>query len=229
MTKPARAAESGKPARAAESGKPARAAESGKRGRFIVFEGGEACGKSTQARRLAERLGALFTFEPGATEVGRSVREIVLGPDTRQLDTRAEALLIAADKAQHVQAVLEPALASGRDVVCDRYVDSALAYQGHGRGLDLEQLRQVLDFATGGLRPDLVLLLEVPDAVADARLGGQRDRLEAESAAFHRRVRDGFRTLAGADPTRWAVVDGEGSIDEVSARIDRILHERLDP
>jgi dTMP kinase len=199
-----------------------------RRGRFIAFEGGEACGKSTQARLLATRLNALFTFEPGATELGRRVREIVLGPDTGHLDARAEALLIAADKAQHVRAIVEPALAEGRDVVCDRFVDSAVAYQGYGRGLDLDQLRKVLDFATGGLRPDLVVLLEVPDRIAEARLGGQRDRLEAESAAFHRRVRDGFRTLAGADPTRWAVVDGEGSIEEVSARIDWILRERLD-
>jgi dTMP kinase len=199
------------------------------RGRFIVFEGGEACGKSTQARLLADRLGAVFTFEPGATEIGRLVRQIVLGPDTDQLDARAEALLIAADKAQHVRTIVEPALAQGHDVVCDRFVDSAIAYQGYGRGLDLDELRHVLDFATGGLRPDLVILLEVPDHIAEARLGGQRDRLEAESVAFHRRVRDGFRTLAGADPTRWAVVDGEGSIEEVAARIDWILHERLDP
>jgi dTMP kinase len=197
------------------------------RGRFIVFEGGEACGKSTQARRLADRLGALFTFEPGATDLGQVMRQIVLDHDNGHLDARAEALLIAADKAQHVVSIVEPALAAGRDVVCDRFVDSALAYQGFGRGLGLEQLEQVLTFATGGLRPDLVLLLEVPDSVADVRLGGQRDRLEAESQSFHRRVRDGFRTLAGADPERWAVVDGEGSIDEVSARIDRILAERL--
>jgi dTMP kinase len=198
------------------------------RGRLIVFEGGEACGKSTQARRLAERLGALFTFEPGATELGQLMRQIVLDPDTHHLDARAEALLIAADKAQHVRTIIEPALAAGRDVVCDRFVDSALAYQGFGRGLDLEELERVLDFATGGLRADLVLLLEVPDDVADLRLGGQRDRLEAESVAFHQRVREGFRSLAGADPKRWAVVDGEGSIEEVSARINWVLHERLD-
>jgi dTMP kinase len=198
------------------------------RGRFIVFEGGEACGKSTQARLLAARLDALFTFEPGATELGQLMRQIVLDPDTHHLDARAEALLIAADKAQHVQDIIEPALASGRDVVCDRFVDSALAYQGFARGLDLEQLEGVMEFATGGLRADLVLLLEVPDAVADARLGKQRDRLESESAAFHRRVRDGFRSLAGADPKRWAVVDGDGSIEEVSARIDWVLRERLD-
>src|SRR6478672_10595391 len=100
------------------------------RGRFIVFEGGEACGKSTQARRLADRRGALFTFEPGATDLGKQMRAIVLDPATKSLDARAEALLIAADKAQHVWAVIEPALAAGRDVVCDRFVDSALAYQG---------------------------------------------------------------------------------------------------
>jgi len=198
------------------------------RGRFIVFEGGEACGKSTQARLLAQRLDALFTFEPGATELGKIMRQIVLDHDTHHLDARAEALLIAADKAQHVRAIIEPALDAGRHVVCDRFVDSALAYQGFGRGLDLEELERVLDFATGGLRGDLVFLLDVSDHVADARLGSQRDRLESESAAFHRRVREGFRTLAGADPKRWAVVDGEGSIDEVSARIDGILHERLD-
>ena len=197
------------------------------RGRFVVLEGGEACGKSTQARLLAGRLDALFTFEPGATELGQLIRRIVLDPESHHLDARAEALLIAADKAQHVRAIIEPALVSGRDVVCDRFVDSALAYQGFGRGLDLEQLERVLDFATGGLRPDLVLLLEVSDGIADARLGGQRDRLEAESAAFHRRVRDGFRSLASADPKRWAVIDGEGSIEEVSARIDWVLHERL--
>ena len=198
------------------------------RGRFIVFEGGEACGKSTQARRLADRLDALFTFEPGATDLGRLIREIVLDHDNHHLDARAEALLIAADKAQHVRSIIEPTLAAGRDVVCDRFVDSALAYQGFGRGLDLPQLGQVLAFATGGLQPDLILLLEVPDSVADARLGGQRDRLEAESQSFHRRVRDGFRTLAGADPEHWAVIDGEGAVDEVSARIDWILAERLD-
>src|SRR4029078_118899 len=113
------------------------------RGRFIVLEGGEACGKSTQARRLADRLGALFTFEPGATDLGKQMREIVLDPEKKSLDARAEALVIAADKAQHVSAVIEPALAAGRDVVCDRFVDSALAYQGFGRGLHLGHLQQV--------------------------------------------------------------------------------------
>jgi dTMP kinase len=199
------------------------------RGRFIVFEGGEASGKSTQAKRLALRRSALFTFEPGATDLGAVVRQIVLDPATTHLDERAEALLIAADKAQHVRQVIEPALAVGRDVVCDRFVGSALAYQGYGRGLDLAALGAVLQFATGGVVPDVVLLLEVPDDVAHARLGSRRDRLEAESDRFHQRVRDGYRALAGADPERWAVIDGDGTPDEVAARIEWVLHERLDP
>lgn len=197
------------------------------RGRFVVFEGGEACGKSTQARLLAERLGARFTFQPGATAIGAELRRLLLDPATVGLDPRAEALLIAADKAQHVREVIEPALAAGHDVVCDRYVASSLAYQGYGRGLDLDDLRRVLHYATGGLEPDLTVLLEVDVLVADARLGAGRDRFEGEGLDFHRRVRDGFRALAAAAPERWAVVDGEGTIDEVAARIDWVLGERL--
>ena len=194
----------------------------------MVFEGGEACGKSTQARALAYSLGAIFTFEPGATELGAWVRNVVLDPATRSLDARAEALLIAADKAQHVAEIIEPALAAGRSVVCDRYVASAIAYQGYGRGLDIASLSSALAFATGGLVPDLTILLEVPDATAQARLGSKRDRLEAETAAFHRRVSDGFRALAAADPIGWLVVDGAGTVEEVSARLRWLLRERLD-
>ena len=156
------------------------------------------------------------------------MRRIVLDPTTERLDARAEALLYAADKAQHVAEVVAPHLAAGRDVVCDRYVASALAYQGYARGLDLADLGTVLRFATRDLVPDLVILLEVSDSVASARLGSSLDRLEGESAAFHQRVRDGFRSLAGADPLRWAVVDGEGPVDEVAHRIDWIIQERID-
>lgn len=197
-------------------------------GLFIVFEGGDATGKSTQARLLADRLDAFFTYEPGATSLGEVMRRIVLDPATEHLDARSEALLYAADKAQHVAEVVRPQLAAGRDVVCDRYVASALAYQGYGRGLDLPDLQTVLRFATGGLRPDLVLLLEVSDSVASARLGGTLDRLEGETTAFHQRVRDGFRALAGEDPQCWAIVDGEGSIDEVCHRVEWIVRERID-
>ncbi len=138
------------------------------RGRFIVFEGGEGCGKSTQAARLAEDLGALLTREPGDTQIGAALRALLLDPAT-VITPVTEALLMAADRAEHVAAVVEPALSSGQDVVCDRYVGSSVAYQGHGRGLDVEQIRTTSAWATGGLEPDLVLLLEVPAAVAAAR------------------------------------------------------------
>ncbi len=188
------------------------------RGRFIVFEGGEACGKSTQAARLADDLGAVLTREPGGTDLGRRIREIFLDPAAAGLTPRAEALLVAADRAQHVAEVVEPALARGDDVVSDRYVASSLAYQGYGRGLDVEHVRQMSVWATGGLDPDVVILLEVPEEVAAARLQG-RDRMEAAGDEFHRRVAEGYRRLAEADPGRWLVVDGTGSVDEVAARV----------
>ena len=188
------------------------------RGRFIVFEGGEASGKSTQAARLAADLDAVLTREPGGTDVGRRIREIFLDPAVADLNPRAEALLVAADRAQHVADVVEPALLAGRDVVSDRYVPSSLAYQGHGRGLDVEHVRQMSVWATGGLEPDVVILLEVPLDVAAERLQA-RDRMEAAGDEFHSRVREGYRHMAAAEPERWLVVDGTGPVDEVAARV----------
>jgi dTMP kinase len=194
-------------------------------GRFVVFEGGEGSGKSTQARVLAERWGALLTFEPGDSAVGQRLREILLSPETGDLDVRAEALLMAADRAHHVATVIRPALLRGRDVVCDRYVGSSVAYQGHGRGLDPHHVAALSAFATDDLRPDVVVLLEVPEAVAAERLAaaGTPDRLEAAGAEFHRRVAEGYRVQAAADPNRWITVDGDGPIDEVAARVDAAL------
>ena len=189
------------------------------RGRLIVFEGGEASGKSTQARLLAADLGAVLTHEPGGTAAGRRVREVVLDPAVGELSARAEALLMAADRAQHVAEVIEPALARGADVVSDRFTPSSLAYQGFGRGLDLDELRRLSDWATGGLDPDLVVLLEVPVDVVRRRQGRRPDRMEAEDDAFHSRVAEGYRRLAAAEPGRWVVVDGTGEIDEVAARV----------
>ena len=189
------------------------------RGRFIVFEGGDACGKSTQAARLAADLGALLTRQPGGTAIGSAIRAIVLDPANTALDDRSEALLYAADKAQHVHEVIGPALCRGEDVVCDRYVASSLVYQGRGRGLDLARLAGVLDWATSSLAPDLVLLLEVSDAVMHERLGDARDRLEALPPEFHTRVREGFRSLAASDPGRWVTIDAAGSVDEVAALV----------
>ena len=195
------------------------------RGRFIVFEGGEGAGKSTQAAGLADRLGAVLTREPGDTELGGRIRELVLGDG--DLDDRAEALLIAADRAQHVAEVIEPALAAGRHVVCDRYIGSSIAYQGYGRGLDVDIVRAVSGWAAGGLWPDLVLLLQVPAEVAAVRTGSARDRIEAAGDDFHRRVETGFAEQADEEPDTWVRVDGSGSLEEVARRCDDAVRDVL--
>ena len=189
------------------------------RGRLIVFEGGEASGKSTQARLLAAELGAVLTREPGGTAVGKRVRDVVLDPDVAELSARAEALLMAADRAQHVAEVVEPALARGDDVVSDRFAPSSLAYQGFGRGLDLDELRRLSAWATAGVEPDLVVLLDVPPEVGRARRGSRPDRMEAEDDAFHRRVAEGYRQLAAADADRWVIIDGTADVETVWARV----------
>ena len=196
------------------------------RGRLIALEGGERSGKSTQARLLAERLGAVLTHEPGGTALGRRIRELVLDPAADAPVPRAEALLLAADRAQHVAEVVRPALAQGRDVVTDRFSGSTLAYQGHGRGLDVDQLASLSRWAADGVEPDVVVLLDVPAAVAAARHGPSDDRMEAEDAAFHERVAAGYRALAAADPA-WTVVDGRGSVEEVAARVAEAVRDRL--
>lgn len=193
------------------------------RGRLIVLEGGEGSGKSTQARLLAERLDALLTRQPGGTEIGANIRAIVLadsGTDTdRALTDRAEALLMAADRAQHVETVIEPALVSGRHVVCDRYIGSSIAYQGYGRGLDVDVIRSISGWAAGGLWPDLTVLLDVSEETARARIGDARDRIEAAGDAFHRRVVEGFAAQALDEDDWWITVDGEGDPDEVHDRV----------
>lgn len=192
-------------------------------GRLIAFEGADASGKSTQARRLGERLGVLVTFQFGATDIGGEIRSIVLDPTNDLLDDRAEALLIIADKAQHVAEIVGPALAIDDTVISDRFTASTLAYQGYGRGLDLELLRSMMDFATHGLDPDLTVLLDVDLEVARERLGEQMDRIEGAGAAFHQRVRHGYLELAAADPDRWVVIDAGGTVDEVGARVDEAV------
>jgi len=190
---------------------------------FIALEGGEGTGKSTQARLLADAVGALLTHEPGGTDVGRVIRGLVLDPDGAPLDARTEALLMLADRAEHVASVIRPALASGRTVVCDRFSGSTLAYQGYGRGLDLDGLAAMSRWAAGGLEPDVVVLLDV----AVGRRAGVPDRMESEAAAFHQRVVEGYRALAAGDPTRWVVVDGSGTVEEVAALVLKAVHERL--
>ena len=194
-----------------------------------MFEGGEGCGKSTQAAILASSLGAVLTREPGGTAAGEHIRELLLDPTLPPVVPRAETLLMLAARAQHVDEVIAPALAAGRDVVCDRFSGSTIAYQGHGRGLDPGELAGLSRWAAGGLEPGLVVLLRVPPDVAAARrasrsLGGAgTDRIEGEAAAFFARIDAGFDQLAAADPGRWRVVDGAGSVDEVAARVAGVV------
>jgi dTMP kinase len=195
--------------------------------RFIALEGGEGSGKSTQAHRLATWLDARLTREPGGTEIGSQLRQILLDPRTVGLSARAEALMMAADRAQHIDEVVTPALEAGRHVVSDRFVGSSIAYQGYGRGLDPDEVLRISQWACHGVWPDLVVLLDVSVEVASARLGDERDRFEREEEGFHRRVADGFRSLAAADPGQWAVVDGEADEDEVAARVRDVVANRL--
>ncbi|HET6963766.1 MAG TPA: dTMP kinase [Acidimicrobiales bacterium] len=203
------------------------------RGRFIVFEGGEGCGKSTQSALLASSLGAVLTREPGGTAAGELIRRLLLDPSLPPVVPRAETLLMLAARAQHVEEVIEPALAAGRDVVCDRFSGSTVAYQGYGRGLDPGELARLSHWAAGGLEPDLVILLQVPPDVAlDRRAarteaGAGPDRFEGEVSAFFARIDDGFSRLAGEDPDRWRVVDGTGPVEAVAARVVEVVREAL--
>lgn len=196
-------------------------------GRLIAVEGVDASGKSTQARMLADSLGAEFTFQFGATGVGKVIRDVLLDPANDSVDDRTEALLIIADKAQHVAETVRPSLEAGRDVVTDRFTASTLAYQGYGRGLDLDELTAMMRFATGGLVPDLNVLMDLPPEQAWQRLGPSVDRFEGQGLQFLDRVRSGYLALAGADPERWTVVDAAGTTDEVAARVLTAVRGRL--
>jgi dTMP kinase len=193
---------------------------------FIAFEGGEGAGKSTQVRRLqewltSEGLVARATFEPGATPSGAGIRAIVLDRAHTGISPRSEALLYAADRAQHVHDVLRPALEAGEIVITDRFVDSSLAYQGAGRTIPLDEVRTLSRWATQGLLPDLTVLLDLPPEVGLARARGRAvaDRLESESLEFHQRVRQTFLALAEAEPDRYLVIDARLTPDETAARI----------
>lgn len=195
-------------------------------GRFIVFEGGEGCGKSTQASLLAASLDALLTREPGGTVIGSAIRALLLDPATVGLDPVAEALLMAADRAQHLAEVVRPTLASGRHVVSDRFVGSSVAYQGHGRELG-DLVAELNRPVVGATQPDLVVLLDVAADVAAGRLDRDLDRFEQEDGGFHARVRAGFRSQADADPDRWVVVDGARPVDDVAAAVRAVVRDRL--
>ena len=195
---------------------------------YIAFEGAEGCGKSTQARRLGEALDAELTRETGGTRIGQRLRAILHDTGVTDLDDHAETLIVAADRAQHLAEVVRPALAAGRHVVSDRSVYSTLAYQGYGRGLPVDEVRSINEWAIADTWPDLVVLLTVPDEVTARRMSKRElDRFEQAGDEFHRRVQNGFAEMAAADPTRWVVVDASGPVDDVSATIRQAVLERL--
>jgi dTMP kinase len=200
------------------------------RGRLIALEGVDGCGKSTQAVLLAGALDALSTAEPGATQLGATLRTLLLDPGLPPVSERAEALLMAADRAQHVAEVVRPALEEGRWVVTERFSGSTLAYQGYGRGLDLAELRRLVLWAAAGITPDLTVLLDLPSDAARRRLDlGRADRLERLPAAFHERVHAGYRALADAEPESWVVIDATGDVDAVARQVLAVVSERLGP
>jgi len=192
-------------------------------GVFVCFEGGEGSGKSTQSALLAERLEARghvvrLTFEPGDTPVGVEMRRIVLSPETGELSHRTEMLLYAADKAEHVDTVVLPALERGQVVITDRYVDSTLAYQGAGRDLDVNEVEEVARWATGDIRPHLTVVLDVDPRDGLRRFEG-RDRIEAEGLEFHDRARKLFLDLAAADPDHYLVLDARDDRDAIAGQV----------
>jgi dTMP kinase len=205
---------------------------------FITFEGIDGCGKSTQMRMLASELRlrgleVVTTREPGGTPLGTGVRKLLLDTE-EQVDPLAELLLYAADRAQHVRALVRPALDSGHVVLSDRYADATAAYQGAGRGFPSELISELIALATGGLMPDLTLIFDLTvdesqrRAQHRTRKGIEKDRLDAEDAAFHTRVRDAYLKIAAAEPERVRVIDASGSVQETHAQVMRIVMPLLE-
>jgi dTMP kinase len=198
-------------------------------GRFIVLEGGEGVGKSTQVVELTRRLRAHGcrvheTREPGGTQLGTAIRGVLLHSDD-PLDVHAELLLLLADRAQHVAEVIRPRVAAGEIVVCDRFVPSTLAYQGAARGVGVEIVEELSAWAAQGVTPDLVIVLDLPDEIAEARVAKERDRLERAGDEFHAKVRAAYRELAAS--RGWALVGALGPPDEVAARVWKVVEPIL--
>ncbi len=202
---------------------------------FITFEGPEGSGKSTQIRLLAEFMRARglsveVVREPGGTPIGDQVRHVLHDTANTAMSPEAEVLLYSASRAQLVSQRIRPSLAAGRIVLCDRYADSTMAYQGYGRGLDLGMLAALTEIATGGLKPDLTLLLDLDVSAGLSRRrvrGEEMNRLDLEAVAFHERVREGYRLLANADPERWVRIQADRPVDVVAADIREAVLARL--
>lgn len=195
---------------------------------YIALEGLEGCGKSTHTKRLGEHLNAVITREPGGTRIGTLLRAILADPENNDLDRRTEALLMAADRAQHMAEIIKPALDRGQHVVSDRSIYSTLAYQGYGRQLGTEALLSISTWALNDRLPDLVIYIDVPTDVLNARLAKRDlDRFEREGADFFARIAEGFRELRAADPERWIIIDGTVPKDDVEAAIRTQVNDRL--
>ena len=201
---------------------------------FITLEGPEGSGKSTQIKRLAKRLEAMgypviTTREPGGTPIGDQIRQVLVRMENKELHPRTEILLFLAARAQLVEQLIKPALQDGKIILCDRYGDSTLAYQGYGHGLDLEQLRQMLGFATDHLKPDMTILmdLDVKTGLMRKKAEDEWNRLDAYEVLFHERVRQGYLILAHEEPERWRIVDASQGIDAVQEDLFQIILEAL--
>jgi dTMP kinase len=201
---------------------------------FITFEGPDGGGKTSQFKALAQELAQrgyplLATREPGGTSIGDQVREVLLNLKNKEMHPRAEILLYQASRAQLVEQVIRPHLQQGGIVLCDRYADSTLAYQGYGHQVDLQQLRQVVNFATGGLKPDLTVLfdLDVETGLQRRASGGGWNRLDAYDLAFHQRVRQGYHELACQEPQRWVTIDAGQSYAAVQSAVRDLIYPRL--
>lgn len=197
-------------------------------GTFITLEGIEGSGKSTQAARLRDHLAAggfdvVLTREPGGSPIAEQIRGILLDPSNKKMVALAELFLYEASRTQHVAEIIRPALEAGKCVICDRFFDASTAYQGNARGLDMATVEGLNLLATGGIKPDLTIVLDLPADAGLRRLGRSLDRLESESLSFHERVREGYLKIAASERERIKVVDASGSIDDISLRITQVV------
>ena len=194
---------------------------------FITFEGADGCGKTTQIKLIDEYLRnkgykTLLTREPGAKGLGEKIREILLNYEG-EVSSRCESFLFLADRAQHVDCIIKPALKDGVIVLCDRHTDSTVAYQGYGRGLDIEEIKKLNNLATGGLKPDLTLVFDVDIETSQARVGKNKDRMESAGIEFFKKVREGFLEIAKEEPQRVKVIDSSDTIENIHKKVVELI------